>query len=206
MSPFRIARPRFLAYFALELGLVLGVISGLAYVTLLLTAAPSASLPSNSVLALTGMFCLVLFTTQWHAFGHDGSLFREVVIIGLVSGITGLVGYVAINLLLNGQDRQLVGLLALEGAVAVPIAVTAWRWFSSRFNIIGGLRERVLILGTGETARDVCRWIVAHHSSEYGVVGFADENADRAGNVLAMGVRIQTDYARTACVTWMKRA
>jgi sugar transferase (PEP-CTERM system associated) len=52
----------------------------------------------------------------------------------------------------------------------------------------------VLILGTDETAREVCRLIVNDHSSEYAVTGFADDNEARAGTILAMGVRIQTGY------------
>jgi sugar transferase (PEP-CTERM system associated) len=72
--------------------------------------------------------------------------------------------------------------------------VAAWRWLSIRHNVFNAMRERVLILGTGETARKVCRWIVADHSGEYGVTGFVDEGESRLGTVLAMGVRIQTSH------------
>ena len=55
-------------------------------------------------------------------------------------------------------------------------------------------RENVLILGTGETARQVCRWIASRNGSQYACIGFADEDESRLGTVLAMGARIQTDY------------
>jgi sugar transferase (PEP-CTERM system associated) len=63
-----------------------------------------------------------------------------------------------------------------------------------RFHLFRAVRERVLILGTGEAARQVCRWIVGNHSSEYAVLGFASETPSRDGTILAMGARIQTDF------------
>ena len=194
MAPFRIARPRLLAYFAFEMGLVLAVIVGLGYLTWALTPWHAESMPALPV-ALIGMtFCLVLFSTQGVNLGDDGSIRRQIVVFSIISVITGMIGCAGIWLLLGGPERRLPGLLLLEGGVAVPVAVALWRWFSSHFNLLNLMRENVLILGTGETARDVCRWIVSGHTAEYAVVGFADENEDRAGTVLAMGARIQTDY------------
>ena len=194
MAPFRIARPKFLAYFALELGLIVAVVGGLAQLTLLLAPDLVGPRVAPPVLAISALFCIVLFGMQWVNLGDDGSLLREIVIFSTVSFILGIACFSVIWVLFGAQYRQLPAVLALEGAIAVPAAVAVWRWLSVRFNVFNAIREKVLILGVGETAREVCRLIVANHSSEYGVVGFVDANEDRAGTVLAMGVRIQTGY------------
>jgi sugar transferase (PEP-CTERM system associated) len=43
------------------------------------------------------------------------------------------------------------------------------------------LQERVLVVGTGETARRVARQIIDQHEFAYRVVGFIDEDASRIG-------------------------
>ena len=103
--------------------------------------------------------------------------------------------FAALRLFSTAHSPRLAEWVALECMVAVPLVVTAWRWLSIRFNMFNALRERVLILGTGETACKVCRWLVADHSYEYGVIGFADSDDSRVGTVLAMGARIQTGFA-----------
>jgi sugar transferase (PEP-CTERM system associated) len=82
----------------------------------------------------------------------------------------------------------------LEAAIAVPISIAAWRWMSTRWNVLDICRERIVIVGTGETARDACRAISEKHSSECVVVGFVDEDDSQLGRVLAMGIRIVTDF------------
>jgi sugar transferase (PEP-CTERM system associated) len=198
MALFRVSRPRYLAYFALELGLVLAVVATLARVTLLVTPGLGRPPLFPAVLAITVLFCAVLFGTQWVNLGEDGSLTRELVVFSFVSVILGLVSFCAIWLLFGTRERELPALLSLEGAVAVPAAVAVWRWLSVRYNFLGAIRERVLILGTAETAREVCRMIVSDHASEYGVIGFADESEDRVGTPLTMGVRIQTGFPSLA--------
>jgi sugar transferase (PEP-CTERM system associated) len=82
------------------------------------------------------------------------------------------------------------------GAVAVPVAVSLWRWVSVRFAVLNATRENVLIVGTGQMAQQVCHMISGEFQSEYALLGFADETDERVGTVLAMGSRVQTDYAR----------
>ncbi len=194
MAPFRISNPRSLTYFILELGLVLAVTGGLAQLTVNLMPTLSVPQPLTTVLLVGGLFCAVLFSTQWVNLGDDGGLRRWAVVFSLVSVVIGLIAFSVIWVLIGSAQRQFPALLALEAGVAVPLAVAGWRWFSTRFRLLDATRERLLILGTGETARQICRWIVGNHSGEYGVLGFADENDERSGSVLAMGVRIQTDY------------
>ena len=54
--------------------------------------------------------------------------------------------------------------------------------------------ERVLIIGTGESAKQVALWINEKFDSEYSLVGFADTDQERLGQALVSGARIQTDY------------
>ena len=191
---FRIARPRVLAYFALELMLVVAVVTALARLTLLAISKGTAPLPTLPVLVISAVFCAALIGTQSANLGDEVGVRREIVVFAIVSAVLGLTCYATIRLFAIGSDSSAIAFVPLEGAIAVPLAVAAWRWLSVRYNVFNVMRERVLILGTGETARNVCRWIVADHSGEYGVTGFADEGESRLGTVLAMGARIQTSY------------
>jgi sugar transferase (PEP-CTERM system associated) len=61
------------------------------------------------------------------------------------------------------------------------IAILAWRVV---FNQLFGrlrLEERVLVVGTGETARKVARQILDQHDFAYRVIGFIDDDASRIG-------------------------
>ena len=61
------------------------------------------------------------------------------------------------------------------------IAILAWR---VGFNHVSGrlrLEERVLVVGTGETARKVARQILDQHDFAYRVIGFIDDDASRIG-------------------------
>lgn len=196
MALFRMIRPRFLVYFAFELGLILAVMFGLASLTLLL--APQVPQPESGqlipVFLISGLFCAAVLSTQWVSLGDSGNLRRELFLATFISLLLGLVAFSVIWVLFPNK-RPLPGLLALEGAVAVPGAVALWRWLSRRLDVLNALRERLLIVGTGEMARQVCRWVVTHQSSEYAVTGFADHDDKQTGTILAMGVRVQTDYA-----------
>jgi sugar transferase (PEP-CTERM system associated) len=194
MGLFRVPRPRVVAYFAFELALVVGVILGLAQVTLGIVTEGPERVPVLPVLAITAVFCAALFGTQSVNLGDDAGAVRGVVVLTIVSVALGLLCYATERLFVGNEQTRLAGLLALECAVAVPVVIAGWRWISVRYDIFNALRERVLILGTGETARKVCRWIIADHSRNYGVIGFADRGEDRLGTVLAMGARIQTSH------------
>ena len=61
------------------------------------------------------------------------------------------------------------------------VGILAWRLL---FNSLTGslrLQERVLVVGTGETARKVVRQILDQHDFAYSVVGFIDEDPARVG-------------------------
>ena len=196
MPPFRNIRARFLAYSLLEGGLIFGVLYGLAMLTLRWAPdlGPTDRALVSSVAAAAVLFSIILFGTKWANLGEAAGALREVVVFGVVSVMVGLITFGLLRVILGGQ-RQLSSILFLEGAVAVPAAVGLWRLISSRFGALHPARQRVLILGTGETAMNVARWIGEHPTAGYSVLGFADEDERRLGTVLAMGARIQTDYA-----------
>jgi sugar transferase (PEP-CTERM system associated) len=59
------------------------------------------------------------------------------------------------------------------------IAILVWR---VGFNhLTGRLEERVLVVGTGDTARKVARQILDQHDFAYRIVGFIDNDASRIG-------------------------
>jgi sugar transferase (PEP-CTERM system associated) len=61
------------------------------------------------------------------------------------------------------------------------VAILGWRL---AFNGVTGslkLEERVLFVGTGETARKVARQILDQHAFAYRVIGFIDDDASRIG-------------------------
>jgi len=196
MALFKLSRPRVLAYLAFEMAIVMAVILGLAWGTGMLRAELAhESVLSTTILLLGALFCGALAWAQTANLGDDGTLIREQVVFALVSLALGMVSFSAMRLFSTSSDPRLAEWVALECVVAIPLVVAAWRWISIRYNVFNALRERVLILGSEENACKVCRWLIADHSYEFGVIGFADTDASRVGTVLAMGARIQTDFA-----------
>jgi sugar transferase (PEP-CTERM system associated) len=193
--PLRINTPR-LAYFGVEGALILALFYGLADLTLLILRDAPAIHKAESVVAAGVLFSIVLASTQYGSIARQRHLGRELLMITAVCIPVGVLGFAAVFVVL-GDYRRLECLILLEGAVAVPMAVALWRLVSARFTFLD-VRERILIVGTGETARQICRWIVANRSEDYTIVGFAAEDDSEIGNIMAMGVRIQTDFASLA--------
>ncbi|MDQ3346753.1 MAG: hypothetical protein M3545_02185, partial [Acidobacteriota bacterium] len=61
------------------------------------------------------------------------------------------------------------------------VAILGWRLLFT--HLTGSLRmqERILVVGTGETARKVVRQILAQREFPYRVIGFIDDDASRVG-------------------------
>src|SRR5688572_8598917 len=57
-------------------------------------------------------------------------------------------------------------------------AIITWRLIFLRFTSSSQLDERILMVGTGPTARTIARQIQSQHDFGYRVVGFVDENTD----------------------------
>jgi len=194
MSRFRLARPRYLACFAFEGGLILSVLYALALMNLKFEFSTD---PANLVLTVTltgGLYMAILIAIQTATIGSRSGLDREIVLFSVVSFLAGLLLFGALWAT-SLEVRWLPTLLAIEGAFAIPLAVAVWRWVSVRFDFLDVNPERVLIVGVGETARQLCRTIVEEHSADYDIVGFAGDDTSRSGTLLAMGKRIQSDFS-----------
>jgi sugar transferase (PEP-CTERM system associated) len=80
--------------------------------------------------------------------------------------------------------------LALSNGIFVSslviflIAIIAWRLLFNRLAYASHLEERVLIVGTGATARMVARQIQSQHDFGYRVIGYIDDAPDRGTGVL----------------------
>ena len=193
MSVFRLTHPRYVTGFALESVLVFGVLYFLAQVNQLLF--PNLSIAAKETfVSLNGLvFVGCLIGTRRAILGEADNLRRELVILGVVSvffGFVALLGWFAYF----GSPMQPPALLIAEGIVAVPLTVAGWRWVSIRYQILDGYRERILIVGAGESARQVARWIGEQLAGQYRLVAFADEDGSRIGQMVAMGVRVLTRF------------
>src|SRR3954470_11326051 len=61
------------------------------------------------------------------------------------------------------------------------VAILGWRLLFNRLTGSLKMQERILFVGTGETARTVARQILAQRDFAYSVIGFIDEDASRIG-------------------------
>ena len=194
MTVLRLTHPRYVTSFALESVLVFAVLYALARVNYLLW--PDVPLGAqNALVSLNGLVFLgCLLGTRRAVLGETSDIKREVVVLGVVSVFFALVAFVG-WLAYFGSPARPPALLIAEGVVAVPLTVAAWRWFAVRYQILDGYRERILIVGAGESARQVARCIGEQSLGRYHLVAFADEDGSRIGQVIAMGVRVLTRFS-----------
>jgi len=194
MAPFRISQPRLLVNLFIEGGVIFGVLYLLALMTYTLDPQLSEHVFPGQIAMTTVLFAGGIQSRRKLTMTHRPSLTREIILIALISVFMGLFGFMALWIMFS-SPRNLTGLIMLEAAIAVPISIAAWRLMSTRWNVLDICRERIVIIGTGEIAREACRSITENHSSECVVVGFVDENDSQLGRILAMGVRIITDFS-----------
>jgi sugar transferase (PEP-CTERM system associated) len=64
------------------------------------------------------------------------------------------------------------------------VAILLWRLLFNRLTMMRGMDERVLIVGTGESARMLARQILAQKDFGYRVIGFIDQDPSRIGERL----------------------
>ena len=194
---FKIVRPRAIAYLAFEGALIFAALWASAQLIAAWSPDVDSVATSPAILGFGVLFSAVLFITQWSNPGETGFLTRELVVFTVFSILTGLVAFGAVWLW-SGTGSHALAWVPLAGAFSIPGVVALWRFASSRVALLNPDRESVLIVGTGATAQQVCRHISEGHGNHYAIIGFADEEPSRVGSVLAMGARIQTDYANLA--------
>jgi sugar transferase (PEP-CTERM system associated) len=92
----------------------------------------------------------------------------------------------AASIVLAGLYAMVPSLMIGDGIfvsalVVFVVAILGWRLLFT--HLTGSLRmqERILVVGTGETARKVVRQILAQREFPYRVVGFIDDDASRIG-------------------------
>jgi sugar transferase (PEP-CTERM system associated) len=81
------------------------------------------------------------------------------------------------------------------------VGILGWRLL---FNQVAGslkLEERILVVGTGETARKVTRQIIAQRDFAYRVIGFVDEDRSRIGERIVNPAIVGTPEDIPALVT-----
>jgi sugar transferase (PEP-CTERM system associated) len=61
------------------------------------------------------------------------------------------------------------------------VGILGWRLLFNRLTGSLKLQERILVVGTGDTARKVARQILDQHDFAYSVVGFIDDDPSRVG-------------------------
>jgi sugar transferase (PEP-CTERM system associated) len=191
----QLGRPRELLNYLLEGGIIFSVLYFLAsYTTTLdLTSNFESQLGTTSfagLLFLTGHIVIGKLNTEGARRRK-----REMIFFTAFCAVSGVLAYVLAQVIPDFPAQSATRLM-MAGAVVVPIVVVVWRSFTNRFHILSDYRQRVLILGVGETAREACRSIVNNHSEGYSVVGFAARDEARIGEPLAMGARVHTGYDR----------
>ena len=180
---------------ALEGALVFGVLYLLTATTVAIVRDTGAAPPFGFVAGFSVLFVASLGMVRGgRPNGEILTLRQEVALASAVSLVLGSCVFLA-RWALTGSPQMLAAILTLEGTLAVPATVAAWRWIACRFGILDGWRERILVIGTGETARRLSRWVSERLSQDHTIVGFADADESRIGNVVAMGVRVQTSYS-----------
>jgi sugar transferase (PEP-CTERM system associated) len=69
----------------------------------------------------------------------------------------------------------------LPAAAVFLLGMLAWRLVFNRVATLNSFGERILIIGTDETARTVARQVLAQRDFPYEIVGFIDEDPRRIG-------------------------
>lgn len=190
----RLSRPGILMGFFCEGTLIFGVLYALSAATAAISPGVFGGDPIPTVAAASVLFLGILISIRARATSEHFTKLREFTIFAIFCWFVALFTYLAARII-GGPPSRMASLLMLEAAVALPVVAIGWRWTSERLHVFSGRREKLLILGTGETAREACRTIVKNHGQEYSLVGFASESQDNLGDVIAMGRRVQTDYA-----------
>ena len=71
--------------------------------------------------------------------------------------------------------------IVVSSLVFILIAIVAWRLIFLHLGRVAQLQERLLIVGTGPSARKVARLVLDQHDFAYRIVGFIDEDPAMVG-------------------------
>ena len=93
---------------------------------------------------------------------------------GAASIVLAILFVVAPNLVIGGSTF-------VSSIVMFVVAILAWRLIFLYLGRLHQLQERLLIIGTGPTARKVARQVLDQHDFAYRIVGFIDEDPAMIG-------------------------
>jgi sugar transferase (PEP-CTERM system associated) len=196
MSLIRLGRPRILVALAFEALLGIAVLWLLAALNQQLPFTGEADAVRDYLIGVGVVFLVSVIGMRRVLLGGEPSLRREVgVMVVLSLCLGGLAVLVTIAFFASSSTPLRLPLfLLVQGALAVPITMMGWRYVATHFEVLDAYRERVLVVGSGQLARQSGKWISEHLSGDYRLVGFADEDRARVGEVVVMGARIQTGF------------
>ena len=80
------------------------------------------------------------------------------------------------------------------------VAILGWRLLFNQLTGSLKLQERILVVGTGDTARKVARQILDQHDFAYSIIGFIDDDASRIGERIVNPAIIGTPADITALI------
>jgi sugar transferase (PEP-CTERM system associated) len=165
---------RSLTVFTGELALIFGSVA------LAAAAQSTPDLPSNlwRILLVTLVCQLCLYYNDFYdlTLVHSN---RELIVRLLQAAGAASIVLAALYILL--PDLMIGNGIFVSALFVFLVAILGWRLL---FNHVSGslkLQERVLFVGTGDTARKVARQILDQHEYAYRVIGFIDDDASRIG-------------------------
>jgi sugar transferase (PEP-CTERM system associated) len=165
---------RALTVFTSELGLIFGSVALAAAVQ------DTTDLPANfwRILLVTVVCQLCLYYNDFYdlTLVHSN---RELVVRLLQAAGAASILLAALYFLM--PDLMIGNGIFMSALFVFLVAILGWRLL---FNYVSGsmkLQERVLFVGTGETARKVARQILDQREFAYRVIGFIDDDASRIG-------------------------
>ncbi len=165
---------RSLTVFTGELALIFGSVA------LAAAAQSTPDLPSNlwKILLATLVCLLCLYYNDFYdlTLVHSN---RELVVRLLQAA--GAASIVLAALYFLRPDLMIGNGIFVSALFVFLVAILGWRLVFNRVSDSMKLQERVLFVGTGETARKVARQVLDQHEYAYRVIGFIDDDASRIG-------------------------
>ena len=170
----RYVSTRSLTVFAGELLLIFGSVALAAFVQ------DTADLPAN--LWKIGLVTVVCQLCLYYNDFYDLTVVhsnRELVVRLLQAAGAASIVLAALYFL---QPDLMIGNGTFVSALCVfLVAILGWRLAFNRVTGSLKLQERLLFVGTGDTARKVARQVLDQHDFAYHVIGFIDDDASRVG-------------------------
>ncbi len=171
----RYVSPRSLTVFAAELFLIFGSVS-------LAAGVQDGFVPGAATLWKIALVTLLCQLCLYYNDFYDLTIVhtpRELVVrlfqaTGAASILLAAVYLVAPGLMIGNG-------IFVSALTVFLVAILAWRLLFNRVTTMRGMEERVLIVGTGESARTVARQILTQRDFGYRVVGFIGDDAARIG-------------------------